>query len=179
MQTKAPLIQDIMGCAKITSEIFALGSGAELSSTLGSGLRQTRRWVGKAEKMVPPIVPLASFLDQHSSPRDPAQAQRKHPPLPPVQESCHTKGQTWVHVAAEEISRSRPRAGLSSTRPQGRLKGKREATCRAGGGDKTEGRGGAPRSFLDQRRHPIVKRLACGTGDRGKSFWLRLSRRNC
>lgn len=39
MQTKAPLIQDIMGCVKITLEIFALGSGAELCSTLGSWLR--------------------------------------------------------------------------------------------------------------------------------------------
>lgn len=37
---------------------------------------------------------------------------------------------------------------------------------------------GMPEKLLNQRSRPTAKRLACGTGDRGESFWLRFSRRN-
>lgn len=37
---------------------------------------------------------------------------------------------------------------------------------------------GMPERLLNQWSRPTAKRLACGTGDRGESFWLRFSRRN-
>ena len=132
-------------------------------------------------------LPHASFIDQESSPeraalpRKPVTFHRYHrscfPPESALECPAHTTAQTWVHMAAEQISkvsRGHGRVQRSPKAAQGKVRSGLETGRWVQ--DRGQERGRQKASWT---RGALRKpRVACGTGDRGKSFWPRLSRTN-
>lgn len=104
--------------------------------------------------------------------------------LPPVRSpaasSPHRRAErtprsTWLQKKSREVAR---RQGKTQWVPKGVSREREELPGEGALGSGQRAGEGTPGSLLHQRRRWRTRRLACGTGDRGESFWLRLSRRN-
>ena len=175
-----PLIQAIMGCAKVTSEVLELRFW---SSTFGD----TWKWAQIGKKRGQEGWETGAsigFFYWSLIPQGASTLPGNHPPClasryPPAGGSRQNlRAQTWVHSAAEVVSRSRRRAGPSSAGPWRVSRENRGGPGEGALGAERRAGEGMPERLFNQRSRPIAKRLACGTGDRGESFWLRFSRRN-
>ncbi|XP_070123696.1 uncharacterized protein [Equus caballus] len=104
--------------------------------------------------------------------------------LPPVRSpaasSPHRRAErtprsTWLEKKSREVARKQ---GKAQWVPKGVSREREELPGEGALGSGQRAGEGTPGSLLHQRRRWRTRRLACGTGDRGESFWLRLSRRN-